>query len=99
MQNTSKRNENRNIAIIDHNQFSCMLSWKMRLASRYYRDYSNIVLMKCAEKSEAEVSSYWMASISRNNHAQMCSVEKVFLKISENSQENTCAWVFFLIMK
>ena len=26
-----------------------------------------------------------------------CFVKKVFLKISQNSQENTCAWVSFLI--
>ena len=29
--------------------------------------------------------------------AQKCSVEKVFLKISQYSQENTCARVSFLI--
>ena len=29
--------------------------------------------------------------------AQGCSVKKVFLEISQNSQENTCAWVSFLI--
>ena len=29
--------------------------------------------------------------------AQMCSVKKVFLEISKNSQENTCARVSFLI--
>ena len=28
---------------------------------------------------------------------QKCSVKKVFLKISQNSQENTCVRVFFLI--
>ena len=28
---------------------------------------------------------------------QMCSVKKVFLEISQNSQENTCAMVSFLI--
>ena len=28
---------------------------------------------------------------------QRCSVKKVFLKISQNSQENTCARVYFLI--
>ena len=28
-----------------------------------------------------------------------CSVKKVFLKISQNSQENTCARVSFLIIK
>ena len=29
--------------------------------------------------------------------AQRCSVKKVFLEISQNSQENTCASVSFLI--
>ena len=29
--------------------------------------------------------------------AQTCSVKKVFLEISQNSQENTCAEVSFLI--
>ena len=29
--------------------------------------------------------------------AQRCSVKKVFLEASENSQENTCARVSFLI--
>ena len=28
---------------------------------------------------------------------QKCSVKKVFLKISQNSQENTCARISFLI--
>ena len=28
---------------------------------------------------------------------QSCSIKKVFLKISQNSQENTCIIVFFLI--
>ena len=27
--------------------------------------------------------------------AQTCSVKKVFLEISQNSQENTCARIFF----
>ena len=29
--------------------------------------------------------------------AQVCSVKKMFLEISQNSQENTCARVSFLI--
>ena len=29
--------------------------------------------------------------------AQRCSVKKMFLELSQNSQENTCASVFFLI--
>ena len=34
--------------------------------------------------------------ISRSSHGR-CSVEKVFLEISQNSQENTCARASFLI--
>ena len=34
--------------------------------------------------------------ICRSSH-QRCSVKKVFLEISQNSQENTCARVSFLI--
>ena len=29
--------------------------------------------------------------------AQSCSIKNVFLEISQNSQENTCAWVSFLV--
>ena len=42
-----------------------------------------------------------MQQTKRNNKleavAQMCSVRKVFLDIWQNSQENTCARVSFLI--
>ena len=31
------------------------------------------------------------------NFPRICSMKKVFLKISKNSQENTCAWASFLI--
>ena len=41
--------------------------------------------------------SYWRIQINetrfRSNHRR-CSLEKVFLEISQNSQENTCAIVF-----
>ena len=30
-------------------------------------------------------------------YTRMCSVKKIFLKVSQNSQENTCARVSFLI--
>ena len=29
--------------------------------------------------------------------AQNCSVKEVFLEVWQNSQENTCAWAFYLI--
>ena len=37
-----------------------------------------------------------MAEIS-NRRSQKCSIRKVFLKIAQNSQENICARVSFLI--
>ena len=36
-----------------------------------------------------------MMNIDSEAVAQRCSVEKAFLEISQNSQENTCARVFF----
>ena len=39
-----------------------------------------------------EVLSQWAEAVARK-----CSVEKVFLEILQNSQENTCARVSFLI--
>ena len=39
---------------------------------------------------------YFYFSIQRSEAVvQMCSVKKVFLEISQNSQENTCTRVFF----
>ena len=37
---------------------------------------------------------YWGAKAPLD---QRCSVEKVFLEISQNSQENTCARIYFSI--
>ena len=42
------------------------------------------------------VSSLWLCG-KKNGH-RSCSLKKVFSEISQNSQENTCAWVSFLIV-
>ena len=41
-------------------------------------------------------NSYVMSNNLKSNH-QRCSVKKLFLEISQNSQENTCTRVSFLI--
>ena len=46
--------------------------------------------------SSPSVFSKNVSSRDRSSH-QRCSVKKVFLEISQNSQENTCARVYFLI--
>ena len=47
-------------------------------------------------KNEVDKIDHANALSSRSNHRR-CSVKKVFLEISQNSQENTCARVSFLI--
>ena len=53
----------------------------------------------------AQASSAWEKQFSSIKHefleavVQRCSVKMVFLESSQNSQENTCAWVSFLIKK
>ena len=38
----------------------------------------------------------WEISLNRSSHRR-CSIKKLFLKISQYSQENTCVGIFFLI--
>ena len=40
---------------------------------------------------------YWWRCFSVRSSRRRCSIKKVFLKISQYSQENTCVWVSFLI--
>ena len=40
---------------------------------------------------------YWWRCFSVRSSRRRCSIKKVFLKISQYSQENTCAWASFLI--
>ena len=42
-------------------------------------------------------SYYKVLNIIQVAVAQRCSVKNIFLEISQNSQENTCSWVSFLI--
>ena len=72
------------------------------LKSRIVRDSLKIFLVK----EYMETKSFKMinfrqqtisSAVSREAVAQRCSVKKVFIEISQQSQENTCARVSFLI--
>ena len=69
---------------------------------RKYRDYHwnlNFELMRSIGSNDI---SYWLVlfgitqKLNRSSHRR-CSIKKLFLKISQNSQENTCPRVSFLI--
>ena len=51
---------------------------------------------KCSGKTSL-VSLFWCSTIPLLSSPQRCSVKKVFLEISQNSQEKICARVSFLI--
>ena len=68
------------------------------LISWLWNKYKN-VLGKCKGGSPfGEFQSCkWQILLATEVGAQRCSIEKVFLEISQNSQENRCARVSFLI--
>ena len=72
------------------------LSWKV--VQEYLMLYLNWCLRYCLPKLRRFASSEWFifSRLSRSSH-QVCSVRKGFLEILQNSQENTCARVSFLI--
>ena len=72
------------------------------LKSRTVRDSLKIFLVKeYMETKNFKMINFRQqtisSAVSREAVAQRCSVKKVFLEISQNSQENTCARVSFLI--
>ena len=73
------------------NQNMCrQIIWNCWLCSRFKKIFThwNYRLQMCE-------TYYEMADRVKEAVAQMCSVKKVFLKISQNSQGNTCARVLF----
>ena len=54
-------------------------------------------LLQKAIASLFSIGSFTKSSVLSEALVQRCSVKKVFIKISQNSQENTCARVSFLI--
>ena len=59
---------------------------------------SEIIIFRCSDIVEITASSVFSVFLVSNVHShQRCSKKKVFLKISQNSQENTCDRVSFLI--
>ena len=57
------------------------------------KQYDNATLIHGIWKSKNMTQNQWMASCSRSSLRRF-SVKQVFLKTSQNSQENTCARVF-----
>ena len=57
------------------------------------------MFLKRSENIEIYLQTWLIHSLKSNLEAvvQRCSVKKVFLEISQNSQENTCARASFLI--
>ena len=73
-----------------------VLNWKyMRYAyKKDTRSWSYVLSFQATCPSSKTVTNGII--ISRSNHRR-CSVKKVFLKISQNSQENTCVGLAFLL--
>ena len=57
----------------------------------------NIFKLNCEGGIISFVGNLWDKFQIREALARRCSVKKVFLEISQNSEENTCATVYFLI--
>ena len=58
---------------------------------------SNFMFNFLLGRIQDSVKHLWLTEIAIGAVVQRCSVNKVFLEISQNSQENTCARVSFLI--
>ena len=54
----------------------------------------SLIIFQCLKKPRWEHVLHYSEAVT-----QRCSVKKVFLEISQNSEENTCARVSFLIKK
>ena len=68
---------------------------KFKLSLQFYR--ASQIEILCHENSETDNSRNLMEQQQLEAVARSCSVKKVLLKISQNSQENTCARDSFLI--
>ena len=62
-----------------------------------YLQISKNVLLECLPPILTQCSISILPENYREAVAQRCSVKKVFFKISQNSKENTCARLSFLI--
>ena len=71
-------------------QISSVNKTKLQLEYHINAFLTNILILYPLKKTEKVWFSDGSEAVTRR-----CSVEKVFLKISQNSQENTCARVSF----
>ena len=71
----------------------------MVLFARMYKRMEGYILLQVLSCEFIEIfqMSYFTEHLKTEAVAQRCSVKKMFLEISQNSQENTCARVSFLI--
>ena len=80
-----------NITIETHSNSTRKLYWLLLLKRLLHTIITTLPMVIFFLVTMLSLLSYQKAVVQR------CSVKKVFLKISQNSQKNTCARVFFLI--
>ena len=71
-------------AKVFHESISCFMRWPR-----------NCISWNALKKKFQSVSFPWQISPCKEAAARECSVKKTFLKISQNSQDNSSAWVSF----
>ena len=90
----------KNIFFYRHTSIGCFWIKKERSRNKVQSIYDQIPKsssssIKSKRSNESTFSSF--VSLNARNSHLMCSVKKVFLKISQNSQKKTCTRVSFLI--
>ena len=70
------------------------MHWRLCSVVNLYNHYSQTDI-SCISQYKIYKSTFFTEHVSEAV-AQRCSVKKMFLKISNNSQENTCARVSFI---
>ena len=74
--------------------FSAILSRVKRVRAPHFFTWPRLRMLNCSLSPSPSSTAKWTEAV-----AQRCSVKKVFLEVSQNSQKNTCARVSFLKKK
>ena len=85
------------LVLYDRKHFCSILTDLSNLLFLFHQKFAKLAYEKCcyetvSKNAEADVRKCFSETV-----AQRCSVKQVFLEISQNSQENTCARVSLLI--
>ena len=85
------------LVLYDRKHVCSILTDLSNLLFWFHQKFAKLAYEKCSyktvsKKAEADVRKCFSETV-----AQRCSVKQVFLEISQNSQENTCARVSLLI--